>query len=258
MKHRLRGRRGAIRTTVLVALMIAMVGVHGASVLRPWEVPAAGAQAGPARPAMGTYAFAVDGEEGATGFGSRRFPGEMTTVVHGGPGLAPDEVVFDITYSNEHAERQIVAYRGDGVYFTFEAGRVTFGPGSQTSEADYDPPMLQIPWPLEPGATRSGASQAKDGDGSVTRTEDWTVTVIGVEPVTAAGGAVEAWKVQIERRSRPGSPEQVVRQRTNWYDPGRGIWVKFEETVHGERGAGVGTFTYDSRLTATLTGFTPA
>lgn len=248
-------RGGAIRTTVLVALTIAVVGVHDSSLI---PSDASAAASGPARPAMGTYTYAVDGEEGATGFGSRRFPNQMTTVVHGGPGLAPEELVFDITYSDEHAERQIVAYRGDGVSFTFEAGRVTFGPGSQTSEADYDPPMLQIPWPLEPGITRSGASKAKRGDGSVARTEDWKVTAVGIEPVQIEGGTVDAWKVQIDRRSRAGSPETVSRQRTNWYDPARGIWVKFEETVHGERSAGPSTFTYDSKLTATLTGFTPA
>jgi hypothetical protein len=246
--------------TAVVTLMVAALIAYGSPILgtsadRP--AVAAPAPAGPARPALGNYTYAVDGEEGATGFGSRRFPEQMTTVVHGGPGLAPDEVVFDITYSQEHVEREIVAYRGDGVYFTFEGGQVSFGPATQTSEAEYDPPMLQIPWPLQPGATRTGTSKAKRGDGSVVRTENWTATVVGVEPVMAAGGSVEAWKVEVDRKSQPGSAEQLVRHRTYWYDPGRGIWVQFAETVHGERKTGPTTFTYDSRLTATLTGFTP-
>ena len=245
----------AVVALVVAALVTYGGPIPGTSADRP--AAAAPAPAGPARPALGNYTYAVDGEEGATGFGNRRFPDQMTTVVHGGPGLAPDELVFDITYSQEHVEREIVAYRGDGVYFTFEGGQVSFGPGTQTSEADYDPPMLQIPWPLEPGATRTGVSKAKGSDGSVVRTEDWKATVVGVEPITAAGGPVEAWKVEVDRRSQPGSAEQLVRHRTYWYDPGRGIWVQFTETVHGERKAGPTTFTYDSSLTATLTGFTP-
>src|SRR5918996_5415869 len=179
---------GQVRFAIAqVALMVAALVGFGAPVPgTPADRPAAAqAPPAPARPALGNYTYAVDGEEGATAAGSRRFPEQMTTVVHGGPGLAPDELVFDITYSQEHVEREIVAYRGDGVYFTFEGGQVRFGPGTQTSEADYDPPMLQIPWPLEPGATRTGVSEAKRDDGSVVRTEDWKATVVGVEPITA-------------------------------------------------------------------------
>jgi hypothetical protein len=247
-------------TAVAVFMVAALVAYGGLIVGTSADRPAAAAPApgAPGWPAQGNYTYAVDGEEGATGAGSRRFPEQMTTVVHGGAGLAPDELVFDITYSQQHVEREIVAYRGDGVYFSFEGGQVSFGPATQTSEAEYDPPMLQIPWPLQPGATRAGVSKAKESDGSVVRTEDWKATVVGVEPVTAAGASVEAWKVQVDRKTKPGSAEQLARSRTYWYDPGRGIWVKFAETVHGERKAGLTTFTYDSKLTATLTGFTPA
>jgi hypothetical protein len=210
----------------------------------------------PARPTFGTYTYAVDGEEGATFFGNRRFPERMTTVVHGAPGLEPDQVVADVRYSDSHEEREIIGYRGDGVYFDFEGGSVTFGPRTETSEADYDPPMLQIAKPLAPGASRSGTSQAKNASGSVTRTEDWKVRVLGQEPVTVLGATVQAWKVQVDRQTRPGSADQVTRQRVYWYDPGRALWVKFTETFKGQRNVGPGSFNYESRLTATLIGFT--
>jgi hypothetical protein len=209
----------------------------------------------PARPALGTYTYAVEGEEEATFFGSRRFPDRMTIVLHGAPGLEPDQVVADLRYSDSHEEREIIGYRGDGVYFDFEGGSVTFGPRTETSEADYDPPMLQIPKPLAPGASRTGTSRAKASDGSVTRTEDWTVKVLGQETVTVMGAAVAAWKVQVDRQTKPGSADQVTRQRVYWYDPGRAMWVKFAETFRGERKIGPGSFSFSYRLTATLVGF---
>jgi hypothetical protein len=179
----------------------------------------------------------------------------MTTVVHGDPGLKPDQVVADLRYSDSHEEREIIGYRSDGIYFDFEGGSVTFGPRTETSEADYVPPILQIPKPLAAGASRSGTTEAKTASGSVNRTEDWTVKVLGQEPLTVAGATVQAWKVQVDRKTRPGSADQVTRQRVYWYDPGRALWVKFAETFHGERKIFGGSFTFDYQLTATLIGF---
>ncbi|HLF40432.1 MAG TPA: hypothetical protein VI854_03045, partial [Acidimicrobiia bacterium] len=195
--------------------------------------------------------------EGASVVGTRRFPTEMRMTAHGAPDLTPEQVVFDLQYSNEHEEREIVAYRSDGIYFDFEGGSVSFGPRTETSEADYDPPMLQIPQPLTPGFTKSGTSKAKKSDGSVGRTEQWKVTVLGQESVTVAGAAVATWKVEVDR-SFQGSGEQGTRKRTYWFDPGRNLWVKFAEVFHGERRTGGFSFTYDSNLTATLAQFAPA
>ncbi|MGH9041366.1 MAG: hypothetical protein ACRDZ3_14160 [Acidimicrobiia bacterium] len=214
--------------------------------------------AGPELPALGTYTYAVAGDERVTGLGSRRFPERMTTVVHRGPGLASDQLVFDLRYSDEHEEREIVGFRNDGVYFDFEGGSVTFGPRTETNEGDYEPPLLQIPRPLEPGVARSGTTEVRRSNGSISRTEDWTVTVVGKETITVAGAAVETWKVETDRKSRPGSSEVNNRQRTYWYDPARAIWVRFTDVLHGSRAQGPFTFTYDSSLTADLLSFSPS
>ena len=211
--------------------------------------------AGPRLPAFGTYTYAVDGSEGASFFGSRRYPDRMTMVVHGASGLAPDQVVLDLRYSDQHEEREIVSFKDDGIYFDFEGGSVTFGPRTETSEADYEPPMIQIPKPLSPGLTRSATVQAKSANGSVMRTEDVKVTVVGQETVSVAGANVATWKVEVNRQIRPGSADQGTRSRTYWFDPARNLWVKFAETFHGERNTVGFRFTYDSNLTAVLAEF---
>lgn len=216
------------------------------------------AAANPKAPALGTYTYTVAGDERVTGLGSRRFPERMTTVVHSGAGLAADQLVFDLRYSEEHEEREIVGFRDDGIYFDFEGGSVTFGPRTETNEGDYEPPMLQVPRHLEAGLTRSGTMVVKRSDGSVSRTEDWTVKVVGQETLTVAGATVETWKVETDRKSRPGSSEINNRQRTYWYDPARAIWVRFTDVLHGSRTQGPFTFTYDSNLTADLLSFSPS
>jgi hypothetical protein len=208
------------------------------------------------KPAVGTYTFTVDGTEQAPFVGSRRYPDKMTTVVHAGSGVEPDQLIFDITYSDKHAEREIVGFRNDGVYFDFEGGSVTFGPRTETSQADYEPPILQIPFPLQPGLSRTGVTQAKGADGKVSRTEDWKTTVLGQEAVTIGGATVNAWKMDVKRTIRPGSPDQGFRNRTYWFDPARHIWVKYTEVFHGERHTAGFSFTYDSNLTAVLASFT--
>ena len=207
------------------------------------------------KPAVGTYTWNVDGTEGASFVGTRKFPDKMTMVVHSAPGLKPDQLVYDLTYSDKHAEREIVGFRNDGVYLDFEGGSVTFGPRTETSQADYEPSILEIPWPLKAGFTQSGVSKAKNGDGSVSRTENWTTTVVGQEPVTVGGTTVNAWKVQIDRKFT--GTDQGTRGRTMWFDPARNMWVKFVDVLHAERHQVGFSFTYDSNVTAVLAGFTP-
>jgi hypothetical protein len=181
----------------------------------------------------------------------------MTMVVHTASGLQPDQLVMDLTYSSNHAERELVGFRNDGVYFDFEGGSITFGPRTETSQADYEPPILEVPIPMQAGLSRTGVTQAKGADGKVSRTEDWKTTVLGQEAVTVGGATVNAWKVEVQRKFRPGSADQGFRNRTMWFDPARHIWVKFTEVFHGERHVGLGSFTYDSNVTAVLASFTP-
>ena len=218
--------------------------------------PAPNAQPG-GKPAAGTYTWTVDGTEGASFVGTRKFPDKMTMVVHGGAGVKADQLVMDLTYSDKHAERQIVGFRNDGIYFDFEGGSVTFGPRTETSQADYEPPILEIPLPLQAGLSRTGVTKAKGANGSVSRTEDWKTTVLGQEAVTIGGATVNAWKVEVQRKIRPGTADQGYRNRTMWFDPARNIWVKFTEVFHGERNQTGFSFSYDSNATAVLASFAP-
>lgn len=206
----------------------------------------------PAPPGHGTYTYAVDGWEEATGFGRRDYPEAMTLVAHGDGQIADDEVVFDLEFSAQHEEREIVAYRADGVSLTFEGGSVTFGPTTQTSEADYRPPMTQVPLPSEIGGRRTGRTEAVEGDGDVVRVEEWTAEVTGRETIDVAGAPADTWVVRVDRTTTPESSETVDRHRVYWYEPARRIWVRWTEDLHAERDLGPFTFTYDTEYTATL------
>ena len=215
---------------------------------------------GPPFPAIGRYVFSVDGTESASIFGSRAYPPEMTMTVHRrapgdstDPPLDPDELAFDLDFSPEHQERETVAYRAEGIMFTFEARTVTIGPGTQTSETTYDPPITQIPIPLVDDAKAEGTSRALSTlDGSEVRTDDWTAEVIGRERIEIMGADVDAYVVQVDEQSQAGSAQQFTRSRKYWLDPLRAIWVKWEEHVSARQDVGLGSFTYSTNFTATL------
>jgi hypothetical protein len=206
----------------------------------------------PPVPAVGTYMYEVAGSESASGFGSRDYPSTMTFDAHTSPD-ATGQVVVDLRFSQDHEEREILERTPDGLAFAFEGGSITFGPGTQTSEADYDPPMVQIPAALTPGSTISGASAAKNNDGSTSRVEDWAVSVVGQETLDVGGTSVDTWVVDVQRTSRPGSSDQVNRYRRYWYDPSRALWVRWHEIFHGSRDVSAFSFHYDTDYTATLT-----
>lgn len=233
--------------------------VAGGPTARSRETTASATSDAFATPALGTYVYDVDGYEEATAFGRRSYPEEMHMTVHRSqpsaedvPKLEPNEMIFDLDFSSEHEEREIVAFDETGVSFTYEAGSVTFGPVTRTSEATYEPPMLQVPLPLTRGARRSGTSEATTPDGEHARTEDWTVEVGGRELLPVLGEQRETWVVRIERASRPGSSEQVERSRTYWVDTDLGIWVQWTEELDGSQALGPGTFRYRTEFTATL------
>ncbi len=188
--------------------------------------PGAGAPSLAPAPASGTYTWAVSGTEAASGFGSRSFPNTMTMVAHRDAGLKPEEIVLDSTYSSNHTEREIIAVENGGIYFDFEGGQVRFGPSAQTNQGDYKPPMLQVPFPLAAGVTRTGTTQVVASDGSVERTENWTVKVIGQETIQVAGGSIPTWKITVDRHGSGGN-QSVDRSRVLWYDPARHLWVKY-------------------------------
>src|SRR5207253_9524643 len=101
----------------------------------------------------------------------RDLPATMAMTVAPAPDGGATQRVLDLRFSDQHEEREIVDFAASGPAFVYEAGSVTFGPYTQTSEADYAPPMLQVPLPLRAGDVVSGTSKAS------ARTEDWTVRV---------------------------------------------------------------------------------
>ena len=167
--------------------------------------------------------------------------------------LESDEFVFDLVFSSDHKEREIVEYVKSGVQYTYEAGTITFGPGiSQSDEGTYTPPMLQVPLPLKAGKIITGKSTATAPDGSTSRVEDWTVGVIRQEKLHVLGRDFDTWVVQIHRQSEPGSKESVDRTRQYWYSPEANLWLKWTEDLTGSKKFGPGTFNYTSHYTATL------
>lgn len=210
----------------------------------------------PRLPATGTYSYALEGKEGATAFGERTLPARGGIVIHTAPNLRADELVHDLKLSDQHEEREIVRYTRAGIAFSFEGGAITFGPGTQTSQADYEPVMVQIPFPLQAGAKASGSSAAKTGS-TVARTEDWVAKVVGQEQLDVLGQARTTWVIDLQRTTKPGGPEQVNRFRRYWYDPELGTWVKWTERFAASRDMVV-DFSYSASYTATLVGFTPS
>lgn len=214
---------------------------------------AAGAATATALPALGTYTYDITGQESITGFGTRSFPPTMTATVHGASGLQPYEVDVDLHFSDQHNERDILGYRSNGVNLDYEAGSISFGPMTQTSEDDYDPPITLIPQPSAVGTTRTGSSTA-ELNGKVDRVEDWTTKVTGTQVLDIEGRPVQCIVVQVHRQTTPGSGDQETRSTTFWYAPALRLWVKWTQTMHAQRNYGV-TFTYDESFTATLAGY---
>jgi hypothetical protein len=209
-------------------------------------------------PALGVYTYDVDGVESASLFGSRRLGPTMTLVAHRDPGAAPDQVVLDQEFSREHEEREIARYGPDGVAVTFEGGSITFGGFTGTSEVGYEPPMTTVPFPLTPGALRSGASVGREKDGSVARVEEWRTSVLRWEKVALGVEVVDTAVVRFERHTRDGVSERVDQTVTYWFDPVRGLAVRWQDDVRGERREGLITLRYDGRYEAVLRSFRPS
>lgn len=182
----------------------------------------------------------------------------MTLVAHRPGGVGPDQLVLDQEFSTQHEEREIARYQDDGIFLTDESGSISFSVVTQTSDVSYDPPMGQIPFPLTVGTSRSGTSTARDRSGAVARVDDWTTRIVGQETVTVAGESAQTWVVVFERKTRTGTDEQVTQTTRYWFDPVRGMSVRWEEVVHGERNTVLIRGTYDENYVATLQAFRAA
>ena len=143
-------------------------------------------------PTFGTYVFDVTGTEQGGALSRRSYPAEMRMTVHRdeedmGTVLEKDELVFDLEFSPEHREREIVSYDAKGMTISYEDIDLVFNSLVQTSEATFDPALLQIPAELFDGASVSGTSTALDPDGTQRRVEEWSVDVDTPEEVSARG-----------------------------------------------------------------------
>lgn len=202
-------------------------------------------------PATGRYRYAVDGWESTSAPGSRRdFPGTADVVVRDRrEGEAGTSVTIDLTYSDSHDEQLVVRYGRQGAEITFEGGEVSFFAGTVTesSAAEYAPPMVRVPAGAAPGDTWSGSAEARDpDDGTVLRRVEYTGRVRGTEQVTVAGRSLST--LVVEWRSEFTGSESGWRRQTLWFSPELGIWVKRHDRMHAERFG----FSYDKDATLTL------
>lgn len=216
-------------------------------------------QPGSQSPTFARYVYDVDGYERSAAFGQQPLPTEAFMTVDRTPppegdvpDLAKNELLFDLYFSEDQQERAIVSYGKSGMAFSYEAVSNEVDPVAYSSESTYDPPVLQIPSELKKATSVKGSSTATSQDDTQTAIVDWTVTVDGREKIDVMGEPVDAWVVSMERRTQPGSGDQVTRSRTYWFDPARGLWVKWEETTSGTEPLGPGSITYTVDYTATL------
>ncbi len=217
----------------------------------------------PPFPVLGRYIYIVQGSESASFSGSRRYPSELAMTIHRDTDqqtleLESDELIFDLELSSNHKEREVVAYRRDGIVFTFENSVVTIGNTTRNSGGEYSPPLLQIPIPVKDGDARTGSSRTIGPNGAEIGIQDWTVEVIGNEQINALGETIDTLAVTFESMTRSGSgSDTTTRSRTYWLSPERSIWVKFSERLTRTSGSGLTRMSYNSDYTATLSRIEP-
>ncbi len=216
----------------------------------------------PPFPTLGRYVYDVQGSESASFSGSRSFSSEMAMTIHRETDqqtlqLESDELIFDLELDSNHQEREVVAYRKDGIGFTFESAVVTIGNTTRNSGVTYSPALLQIPIPVTDGDSRNGSSRSIGPNGTEIGIEDWTVDVRGTEQINAMGETVDTLVVAFESKTRPGYDETTTRSRTYWFSPERSIWVKFTERLIRTTGSGLTRMSYNSGYTAILSRIEP-
>jgi hypothetical protein len=202
--------------------------------------------AGSVTPVFGTYAYDVTGTEALTGFGSRTLPSTMTLTIK--RGAAAGDMAVDLSLGANHTEHEVVAAGAELIALRASTITAVFGPVTRNVAATYDVPVGRAVLPLAAASSRTGASVAHDAAGTTLRTEDWKVTDVASQTMTVGGAATTVWEVTLSRTSRAGASEPLKETRRAWFDPARGIWVKWETHLHDERGVS----SYELDYTATL------
>jgi hypothetical protein len=140
-------------------------------------------------------------------------------------------------------DRDTVRWRGSsGTYVTSHdvllpslAWADASGQGERRISAS--PPLL---FPLQPGksvvfgATRT--IRPLTGTGPVTVHENWRCDVSGTAHLETPAGAFNTWRVDCSMTEQPGAPSSSVVQRSSYYAPEIGFYVRRDERT-GERQA---------------------
>ncbi len=214
--------------------------------------PAPRARGGTALPADGVYVYRVAGRESATLVGGRNNPATLSVTVHRSADTGSD-AVLDAPFAPDDTERQVRAVNGDGVVSRSRAAGSPSARPSRRARRTTGRPCSSTPASLEVGTRPSGVSTARDARGGVTSVEDWTVTVVGREPVDIGGRVVDTVVIDLHRETHRGTADQLTRDRRTWLDRTRGVWVRWSERLSGSRALGPLGFGYDTGYTATLT-----
>ncbi len=161
-------------------------------------------------------------------------------------------MTFDLRFSDQHTEQEVVSYRADMIGVRQQAVQLEFGLAKRNTFASYKPTVAFAAVPFAANASRSGATDTRDGAGRLLRIEDWRVTDVALRSIVVAGATVSVWEVSFDRASRAGAAESLRETRRAWFDPVRRMWVKWEIHLHTERPNELAS-AYDLDYVATLT-----
>jgi hypothetical protein len=146
--------------------------------------------------------------------------------------------IFDWTYSQQHVERHVVSYRKDGMYTEFLGSAVTCFGVRKTSEDEYDPPALRLPFPVRAGETWTERSSTEERDEKI-RGE-----ILRRKRITVPAGTFDVYVVHIEGTLSGGQTGTF--ETTRWISADLGITVM--EDVRTDVDAGSAKYTGEMHL----------
>jgi YD repeat-containing protein len=138
------------------------------------------------------------------------------------------EEIFDWTYSDERQERHINDYRSTGIYRMFIGAAVRCAGIRKTSESDYTPPSLSVPYPLRLGYAWDATTKTTD------RTERLSGSVLAHRTRSVPAGRFDAWQVRVSGTFSGGQSGSFA--TTFWFAPSLGTIVEQTTTIDARSG----------------------